>query len=142
MCFNRKYPFVYSCTLYTLPPQKVIWTNSNPPPPPPTSAPSQHIIILQLLVLCCLYMCSLNGSTYTKIGTIQRRLAWPLRKDDTQIREAFQFLFFCGRRSGLMVSVLDSGSGGPGLSPGRGTVLCSWARYFKYSHSASLHPGV
>ena len=29
------------------------------------------------------------GSTYTKIGTIQRRLAWPLLKDDTQIREAF-----------------------------------------------------
>ena len=29
------------------------------------------------------------GSTYTKIGTIQRRLAWPLRKGDTQIREAF-----------------------------------------------------
>ena len=29
------------------------------------------------------------GSTYTKVGTIQRRLAWPLRKDDTQIREAF-----------------------------------------------------
>ena len=29
------------------------------------------------------------SSTYTKIGTIQRRLAWPLRKDDTQIREAF-----------------------------------------------------
>ncbi|KAM7239423.1 hypothetical protein CapIbe_003538, partial [Capra ibex] len=27
--------------------------------------------------------------TYTKIGTIQRRLAWPLRKDDTQIREVF-----------------------------------------------------
>ena len=33
------------------------------------------------------------GSTYTKIGTIQRRLAWPLRKDDTQIREAFHI--FC-----------------------------------------------
>ena len=29
------------------------------------------------------------SSTYTKIGTIQRRLAWPLHKDDTQIREAF-----------------------------------------------------
>ena len=29
------------------------------------------------------------GSTYTKIGTIQRRLAWLLRKDDMQIREAF-----------------------------------------------------
>ena len=29
------------------------------------------------------------GSTYPKIGTIQRRLAWPLCKDDTQIHEAF-----------------------------------------------------
>ena len=28
-------------------------------------------------------------NTYTKIGTIQRRLAWPLREDDTQNREAF-----------------------------------------------------
>ena len=28
------------------------------------------------------------SSTYTKIGTIQR-LAWPLCKDDTQIREVF-----------------------------------------------------
>ncbi len=33
------------------------------------------------------------GSTYTKIGTIQRRLAWPLRKDDTQNREAFHIFF-------------------------------------------------
>ena len=29
------------------------------------------------------------GSTYTKIVTIQRRLAWPLCKDNTQICEAF-----------------------------------------------------
>ena len=36
-----------------------------------------------------MYMYLLFGSTYIKIGTIQRRLAWPLRKDDTQIREAF-----------------------------------------------------
>ena len=28
-----------------------------------------------------------------KIGTIQRRLAWPLRKDDTQNREAFHIFF-------------------------------------------------
>ena len=35
-----------------------------------------------------------------------------------------------GRHGGLMVSALDSGSGGPGLSPGRGTELCSWARHF------------
>ncbi|KAM7242408.1 hypothetical protein CapIbe_006879, partial [Capra ibex] len=30
------------------------------------------------------------GSTCTKIGTIQRRLAWPLCKDDMQIREVFR----------------------------------------------------
>ena len=29
-----------------------------------------------------------------------------------------------------MVSALDSGSGGPCSSPGQGTGLCSWARYF------------
>ena len=38
------------------------------------------------------------SSTYTKIGTIQRRLAWPLRKDDTQIREAFQIFFSLRQR--------------------------------------------
>ena len=35
-----------------------------------------------------------------------------------------------GRRGGLMVSALDSGSEGPGSSPGRGTALRSWARHF------------
>ena len=34
------------------------------------------------------------GWTYTKIGMIQRRLAWPLRKDDTQNREAFHIFCF------------------------------------------------
>ena len=29
-----------------------------------------------------------------------------------------------------MVSALDSGSEAPGSSPGQGTALCSWARYF------------
>ena len=32
------------------------------------------------------------GSTYTKIGTIQR-LAWPLSKDDMQICEAFHIFW-------------------------------------------------
>ena len=42
-------------------------------------------------------------STYTKIGTIQRRLAWPLRKDDMQIREAFHIFWCTGttQREGL-----------------------------------------
>ena len=35
-----------------------------------------------------------------------------------------------GRRGGLVVSALDSGSSGPGSSPGRGTALGSWARHF------------
>ena len=40
------------------------------------------------------HICTRFGGTYTKIGTIQRRLAWPLRKDDTQIREAFHIFSF------------------------------------------------
>ena len=43
--------------------------------------PAEHHGMLQLIFSF--------GCTYTKIGTIQRRLAWPLRKDDTQNREAF-----------------------------------------------------
>ena len=51
------------------------------------------------------------------------------------------YLFFvsatliqCGRRSGPMVSALDTGSKNPGSRPGGGgggvIVLCSWARHF------------
>ena len=40
-----------------------------------------------------------------------------------------------------MVSTLDSRSGGPGLSPGRGHCVVFLGRTL-YSHSASLHPGV
>ena len=40
-----------------------------------------------------------------------------------------------------MVSALDSGSGGPGSSPGRGHCVVFLGKTL-YSHSASLHPGV
>ena len=40
-----------------------------------------------------------------------------------------------------MVSKLDSRSGGPGLSPGRGHCVVFLGKTL-YSHSASLHPGV
>ena len=40
-----------------------------------------------------------------------------------------------------MVSALDSGSSGPGSSPGRGHCVVFLGRTL-YSHSASLHPGV
>ena len=40
-----------------------------------------------------------------------------------------------------MVSAFDSGSGGPGSSPGRGHCVVFLGKTL-YSHSASLHPGV
>ena len=46
-----------------------------------------------------------------------------------------------GRRGGLMVSVLDSGSSGLGLGPGRGHCVVFLGKTL-YSHGASLHPGV
>ena len=46
------------------------------------------------------------------------------------INKSLFLLIFCRRRGGLMVSALNSGSGGPGSSPGQGTALCSWARHF------------
>ena len=47
----------------------------------------------------------------------------------------------CGRRGGLMVSALDAGASGPGLSPGWGHCVVFLGKTL-YSHSASLHPGV
>ena len=44
------------------------------------------------------------------------------------------------RHGGLMVSALDSGSSGPGSSPGRGHCVVFLGKTL-YSHSASLHPG-
>ena len=46
-----------------------------------------------------------------------------------------------GRRGGLMVSVLDSGSSGPGSGPGRGHYVVFLVKTL-YSHGASLHSGV
>ena len=45
------------------------------------------------------------------------------------------------KRSVLMVSQLNSGSSGPGSSPGRGHCVVFLGKTL-YSHSASLHPGV
>ena len=51
--------------------------------------------------------------------------------------------YLSGRRGGLMVRVLDSGSSGPGLGsgPGRGHYVVLLGKTL-YSHGASLHPGV
>jgi len=47
----------------------------------------------------------------------------------------------CGRRGGLMVSALVSGSSGPGSNPGQGHCVVFLGKTLN-SHSASLHPGV
>ena len=54
---------------------------------------------------------------------------------------SFVSYFLCGRRSGLMVSALVSGSSGLGLSPGREHCVVFLGKT-PYSHSVSLHPGV
>ena len=46
-----------------------------------------------------------------------------------------------GRRGGLMVSALVSGSSGPGSSPGWGHCVVFLGKTLN-SHSAPLHPGV
>ena len=45
------------------------------------------------------------------------------------------------KERGLMVSVLDSGSSGPGSRPGRGHCVVFLGKTL-YSHGASLHPCV
>ena len=50
-------------------------------------------------------------------------------------------VYVSGRRGGLMVSALVSGSNGPGLSPGRGHCVVFLGKTL-YSHCASLHQGV
>ena len=77
------------------------------------------------------WRCTCFGGTYTKIGTIQRRLAWPLRKDDTQIREAFHIFWW--RRSGQSVTASDFGSNGPRFESGRGRCVESLDKAL-YSH--------
>ena len=41
-----------------------------------------------------------------------------------------------------MVTALDSGSGGPSSSPGRGMHCVVFLGKILYSHSASLYPGL
>ena len=51
------------------------------------------------------------------------------------------FFIHVWRCGGLMVSALNSGSSGPGSSPGRGHCVVFLGKTL-YSQSASLHPGV
>jgi len=39
-----------------------------------------------------------------------------------------EVVFVSGRRGGLMVSALVSGSSGPGSNPGRDIAFCSWEK--------------
>ena len=50
------------------------------------------------------------------------------------------YTFLSSRRGGPVISALDSGSRGPSSSPGRDCVV--FLAKTRYSHSASLYPGV
>ena len=50
-------------------------------------------------------------------------------------------IFFCGRRSGLMVSALVSRASSLGSSPGWGHCVVFLGKTL-YSHGAPLHPGI
>ncbi|KAI0259539.1 hypothetical protein BC834DRAFT_962076 [Gloeopeniophorella convolvens] len=63
------------------------------------------------------------GDAYEKIGTIQRRLAWPLHKDDT--------LFQSGRPTGLNIYFSVSSLqifAGRSSAPFTGSLLTLWSR--------------
>ena len=49
---------------------------------------------------------------------------------------------FVGGAVALMVSALDSGASGPGLSLGQGHCVVFLGRKTLNSHGASIHPGV
>ena len=68
--------------------------------------------------------------------------AWGVKSHKVRSRSCCGTLQnFGGRRSVLMVSVLDSGSSGQGSSPGRGHCAVFFGKTL-YSHSASLHLSV
>ena len=52
-----------------------------------------------------------------KIGTIQRRLAWPLRKDDTHKSRMYHFIFFLFRKKMVEQNKLDALSGKKKVNP-------------------------
>ena len=55
---------------------------------------------------------------------------WTLNMKHANWRIYRKYAMKCrGGDGGLIVSVLDSGSSGPGWGPDGGTVLCSWARH-------------
>ena len=56
---------------------------------------------------------SLRGSS-VKIGTIQRRLAWPLRKDDTHKSRSVNNFFFSAKRLGRR-------------GPWENALVCAWS---------------
>ena len=75
--------------------------------------------ILQLslkagLYICHVGVCCRKSAIYTSFNSASR----------------LNLLCLCGRCGGLVVSTLDSGSRGPGSSPGRVILLCSWAKHF------------
>ena len=75
-------------------------------------------------------LCTKWGINFKRIGIYKKDRDFTSWTIQNERQNCLLQVFQSGRRGGLMVSALDSGSGGPGSSPGRGTALGSWARYF------------
>ena len=94
---------------------------------------------LVIYIICCFllqYNC-IPLDVFSRTDLLQTDiLFWGKRCNDIIFTQ-----LLCGRCGGLVVSVLDSGSIGPGLSPGQGHCVVSLDKT-RYSHRVSLHPGV
>ena len=92
-----------------------------------------------------------KSNAHAKIGVTNKEYYGIFRSGlvSTGLRFVFQdiqgqyvaLIVHDGRRGGLMVGVLDSGSSDPGSGPGRGHCVVFLGKKL-YSHGASLHPGV
>jgi len=80
----------------------------------------------------CIFFCYMQSSTIMLAKQCKRNKI---------LRNSHPNICYCGRRGGLMVSMLDSGATSPGSSPGLGHCVVFLGKTL-YSHCASLHPGV
>ena len=79
----------------------------------------------QFIVNCAIH-------TIHQVAYIALRMRCTNYDQPCSLSQVFQYVLInsCGRHGRLVVSALDPGSRGLGLSPGRVIVFCSWARHF------------
>ena len=86
-------------------------------------------------------LCKSNANEFRRNSCFSKKFRLKRYFNEISLHFRDTYCFDCGRRGGLMVSALDSGVSGPGLSSGRGHCVVFLGKTL-YSHSPSLHPGV